>query len=329
MNIPENLALLCIAVIYGANYPIALYLMDSSTALLSMDLVLLRGLITAFLTFTCCYFINKKHIRPKSIERKDLPKFLMAGILGITIGMPSFFEGLRIVGAINAALLHLSTPLFILLFSIIFRQERYTHRKALGMTMGFVGALALTIKGNTIEISNLYGTFLMLLSSVTWAAYIVMLKHLNTKYKSKIKYSHWFVLNWSFIFGTVGLLVFLPLCTSFTYEGFLSIEWQGFSQATWLYLLFVVGIATFLSNLLKNYSLKQLNPSKNAIFAYLRVVFTILISLYFFKHDLSGLFEFYSISAIIFILLGLYFVSFNEANELNRVKLFFARRSDN
>ena len=105
----------------------------------------------------------------EEIEKKDDRRILICAIFGMGINMLVFLKGLSLSTPINSAVLVTSTPIFVLILSVILIKEKTTSQKLIGILVGLVGALGLIFFGNEIrqDASNIpLGNFFLLLNAL-------------------------------------------------------------------------------------------------------------------------------------------------------------------
>jgi len=65
--------------------------------------------------------------------------FLYMGFFGVTINQVCFTVGLRFTSVSHAAVIVGMGPIYTLIFAVLFKLERVTRRKAMGMTIAVIG----------------------------------------------------------------------------------------------------------------------------------------------------------------------------------------------
>lgn len=195
-------------------------------------------------------------------RRRDLPKILLLGLLGVTIYHLGLNYGEVTVSAGAASLLISAVPIFTALLATAFLKERLRLAGWVGILVSFVG-VALVALGEGEGLSFDPRAVLVLLAAVSGAHYFVLQKPLLRRYGALrlTTYAIWA--------GTVPLLVFLPgmlrsLGTA-SAAATVSVAYLGVFPAAIAYLTW-------------NYALARSPASLVASFLYLPPVFTILIA---------------------------------------------------
>src|SRR5690606_21700258 len=172
---------------------------------------------------------------------------------------------------INSSVLVTLTPIFVVILSALYLRERVSLNKALGVLLGFVGALGLVLFGAEVrqDAPNIpLGNSLFVLNALTYACYLILVKKLVEKYRP-ITLMKW-------LFGLAALMT-LPV----TLPEFMEIQWSALPL--WLYgtVLFVLVCTTFLAYLFNIFALSQLRATTVGAFVYLEplvgIVFALLI----------------------------------------------------
>ncbi|MDC6365318.1 MULTISPECIES: DMT family transporter [Flavobacteriaceae] len=274
--------------IYGINHTLAKGVMP--TYVKPFGFIMLRVLGAAIL-FWSISFLGPK----EKIDKKDWPRILVCAILGMVVNMLSFFKGLQLSTPINSAVLVTITPIIVVVLSAFFLNEKIKLNKALGILLGFVGALGLILFGAEVrqDAPNIpLGNFLFVVNATVYGAYLIVVKTLIEKY-------HPFTLmKWLF---TIAIIINLPI----TLPEFLEIQWA--TMPLWAYgiIAFVVIGTTFMTYLFNVFALTQLKASTIGAFMYVQPLVGILFALATGKDHLSWI----KITATILVLLGVYLAS--------------------
>lgn len=274
--------------IYGLNHTIAKGVMP--LYIKPFGFILLRVIGASILFWMISIFGPKE-----KIEKKDWGRMLLAALLGMVINMNAFFKGLQLSTPINSSVLITISPIIVILLSAFFLKEKITFNKALGIMLGFIGALILVLFGAEIrqDAPNiLLGNTLFILNATAYATYLIVAKKLVAKY-------HPFTLmKWLF---TIALLINLP----FTLPEFLEIQWAN--MPLWVYgtLSFVIIGTTFCTYLFNIFAMTQLKASTIGAFIYIQPLFGIIFALIAGKDSLTMV----KVGATVLVLSGVYLAS--------------------
>jgi len=274
--------------IYGINHTIAKGVMPNYVS--PFAFIFLR-VIGATVLFWAISFFGPK----EKIEKKDWGRLVLAALLGMVINMLSFFKGLQLSTPINSAVLITISPIIVVALSAFFLKERITLNKGLGITLGFIGALALVLFGAEIrqDAPNIpLGNTLFIVNATAYGAYLIVAKKLVAKY-------HPFTLmKWLF---TIALIINFPI----TYSEVLEINWA--TMPLWAYgtIAFVIIGTTFCTYLFNIFAMTELKASTIGALMYVQPLFGILFAIVTGKDALTTV----KIAAATLVLLGVYLAS--------------------
>jgi drug/metabolite transporter (DMT)-like permease len=205
------------------------------------------------------------------MEKKDFPKMLAGGILGITFYF--YFEntGVMLTTAANASLIVMIVPVLTIVLDMVFFHSKMSLLKLTGIMIAIAGSY-LSVTGNgqlELDAASFKGNMLILCSMLAWALYTLVNKSLQGKY------SGLFLTTWQTILGTLCLI---PLSLTEYHE------WQWFSLLAFWNVLFLALFCSVLCYLLYVYALKRLDVAATTL--YLNLVPVVgVVSGYFILHE--------------------------------------------
>lgn len=292
-NFTSHLALLSVALIYGANYIIAKGVMNDDY-IPSLAFIFFRvafGIVS--FAVIALFFLKEK------IERSDWPRLFLCGLLGVATNQMFFFMGLELTSPIHASLIMLTTPLIVLIAAGILLKEAMTSRKFLGIALGACGAGLLIYNGDSASgvISSLRGDLFILINATSYGLYLVVVRPLIKKYHPITIVAGAFAM---------GGLIALPIGGFYIGQ----IDWASFSTNTWLSFGYVLLFTTVIAYLLNAFALKNLNSSTVSIYIYLQPLIAGSLSIFIGQDALS----LQLIIAAILIFFGVYLVSVSRQN---------------
>ena len=206
-------------------------------------------------------------LMPKQhIDKADRSAFLRAAFFGMAINMLAFFKGLEYSTPINSTVIITTTPIMVFLFSVILLKENIRPKRAIGVLIGFLGALSLVLfsqqaPANAPNIS--LGNFLFIANASTYGLYMIYVKPLSEKYNT----IH--LLKWLFL---IGLLMTMP----FTLPELLEVDFEQMPHSVWWRIGFVVLGTTFMTYLLMVYAIRHLRATSLSVFTYLQPIIGIV-----------------------------------------------------
>ena len=210
-------------------------------------------------------------IPKQPIDKADRMAFLRAAILGMAINMLAFFKGLEYSTPINSTVIITTTPIMVFLFSVLLLKENIRPKRAIGVLMGFLGALSLILFSQqaTANASNIsLGNFLFVINASAYGLYMIYVKPLSEKYST----IH--LLKWLFL---IGLVITMP----FTLPELMAVDFQQLPLSIWWRIGFVVLGTTFMTYLLMVYAIRHLRATSLSVFTYLQpiigIVYAVLV----------------------------------------------------
>jgi drug/metabolite transporter (DMT)-like permease len=281
-------AVFMVQLLYGLNYTIAKGVMNENY-IKPFGFVLLRVAGATVLFWIMSLFLPKQ-----KIDKKDYLKFFVAAIFGVVINMLFFFKGLEYTSPIHASSIMIIVPIIIIVLSSLMLNEKITQLKIIGIVLGVIGALILTVYGKSARPGDnvALGNLLIFLNAISYSIYVILIKKLTAKY-------HPFTfIKWLFLFG---LIILIP----FGYNELDAVEWKTFTPYTTFSVLFVIIGATFGTYLFNPIALNKLKASTVGIFIYLQPVIAGLFALAMGVDFIDTI----KITAMLVIFLGVYLVS--------------------
>ncbi|MDP6573076.1 MAG: DMT family transporter [Rhodospirillales bacterium] len=124
-------------------------------------------------------FVGRDLWAQRALIRRHIRIVFGLSVLGAVIFQGGAYIALNTTTAINAGLLHATTPVGIAIFAFLFFRERLTTRQACGITMSLVGVVTVLVKADAAALAALaftVGDIWMLLAVAAWALYSVLLR---------------------------------------------------------------------------------------------------------------------------------------------------------
>jgi drug/metabolite transporter (DMT)-like permease len=259
-RLKAHLSLLATTFIFGMHYAIAKNLMPGMMSPMQVMFLRLLGGVILFWIF------QRLFVREK-VDRKDLVMFALCGLFGFALNQALFYEGLNLTTPVDASVIHVLNPVFVLVFAGILIREKVTWMKVAGIALGAAGALILILYGRRIAMTGdtFTGNVLIVLNMVFYALYLVLIKPLVGKYHTTT------ILKWVSFFG---FLFILP----FSVGSMFSFSVQKLSAEAWLSIAYIIVLNTFVAYLLINFALKFMSPTSVSFYSYLQPVIASVMS---------------------------------------------------
>ncbi len=298
-SLQAHLALLVVNLIYGANYSIAKEVMPAYVQPFAFVLLRVGGALVLF-WIVGTFFIKEK------IDKKDLSRFALLALFGVACNQLLFLKGLSLTTPINAAIIMISNPIVVLLIAAAVLKEKVSIQKLVGIGLGISGALLLLLFNKSFSIGSetMSGDIMILVNSISWAMYLVLVKPLMKKYNT------FTIVKWVFLFGFFYVL-------PFAFSEIKEVQWEQMPSKIYWDIGFVVIGTTFFAYVLNTYALRALSPSVVSIYIYLQPFLATLFAVFIYRNDTLDLRK---ITAAVLIVLGVYLVSFPFKKADNKIK---------
>jgi drug/metabolite transporter (DMT)-like permease len=294
-NLKVHLALFAVSLLYGATFTIAKLAMPEYIK--PFGFILMR----VFVAFICIFFFHKYYVKGAIKDKKDLLPLLVSAVFGVAANMLLFFKGLSITSPINASVLMLNTPIFVIVFAAIILKEKLSLKKVSGIIIAAIGALLL-MGGSRFQFhpETVWGDIFVTLNAIIYAFYLVYAKRLMVKYHPLT------VTLYSFFFG---FFMVLP----FGLNQVLAIDFLNLPPIIWWSIAFVTIGSTFLTYVLNAYALKHASSSLVGSYIYLQPVLATIIAIALGK-DMLTIEKFIS---MLIVFAGVYIAAFKPKNTNN------------
>ena len=199
------------------------------------------------------------------ISIKYVPHIMVLGILGVFVHQVLQATALLTINASAAGWLISFSPIFTVILSLLFLHEKMNITKAVGMVLAITGVLIVTStrSGQSFHFAMNLGFLLMILSTLNWAIYSVLLKSLKIPYPPLVI---------TFYMCLLGLILTTPFISR-------NRGWENLTlldQTEWAHLLF---LGVFVSGIAYWYwgkALEVLEASKVSMFLYLEPLATLV-----------------------------------------------------
>ncbi|GGH68393.1 DMT family transporter [Phaeocystidibacter marisrubri] len=265
-----HLALLSVAMIYGANYILAKDVMDGF--LEPRGFILLRAMGATLL-----FWLFHRSSKSVKIERGDYWRFALAGLFGVALNQIMFFEGLQRTTPINASIIMTVNPIVVMLLSALLLKESLGWAKMVGILLGAVGAGWLISGKGEVDLLNdntSLGNILVFINATSYGLYLIVVKPLMAKYPA-IQ-----VVKWVFLLGFVYVLPFGAV-------ELVSAPWSSWTIDIYWKAGFVVLFTTFFAYLFNLYAMKTVSSTTVSAYIYLQPFFATIFALMLGTDELS------------------------------------------
>jgi drug/metabolite transporter (DMT)-like permease len=275
-----------VSLIYGVTFSIAKDVMP--LYIQPFGFIVLRVLGATLLFWVVSLFTPRE-----KIASSDYLRISAAAFFGVAFNMLTFFKGLSYTSPIISAVLMVTSPILVLIFSTIIVKEKLQPKKVIGIILGLSGATILILYGKKLASmpNAMLGNFLVFINAVSYAFYLIIVKKLMDKYNA------FTFVKWIY---TIGFLMVLP----FGWSEIEQVVWNSIPTDIYYKIGFVVLFSTFFTYLLNLLSMRQLSPTTVAVFMYLQPLFATIFAISVGKDSL----DFVKIGSALLVFLGVYLV---------------------
>ena len=214
----------------------------------------------------------KAHKQPRTL--RDLFTFAYLGFFCISLNQMCFTVGLRYTSVAHSSIILGMGPIYALILAVLFRLEKLTLGKAIGMAVSFIGVaiLASGSGGVSRHSPTLLGDFITLCGSLAFALYVVLGKRVAGKYDALT------MVTWNYLFG--GLII-LPVAINRAFALGPLPNWQAIPWTAWACLAFTAVFSSTLAYLFYFWLLRYLEASQLSAFSYLLPVSATILGILF------------------------------------------------
>lgn len=253
------------AISYGL---LPIFILPIKHAHFSLDITLFYRFLFSALMIGAYILYSKESF---SINKKEL---LIFAVLGICYALSSefLFLGYDYLTAGIASTVLFIYPVIVALIMFFFYKEKLSKLSVTSLLLAFAGVIVLCLKGSSLEI-NYSGLGIVLLSSIFYALYIVIVN------KSNIKVSG-FKLSFYAMLFTSGFFMMKAILghDSFAIN----------SLSTIFNLLIFAFLTTVISSLSLVYAIKDIGSTPAAILGALEPVIAVMISVLIFHENFTS-----------------------------------------
>ena len=203
---------------------------------------------------------------PRGPYRWKLP---LMSFVGTFLYQIFYMTGQNITTSGNIGIIYGSSPLMIVLLSLLFRIDRTHIATVAGVIIGFAGLSLVLFEGGSLNMD--LGSFLMILATLCWAFYAVFAKPVLDALPPIV------VTAWMLLYGAVFQL---PLAI---YQ-LPAMQWQALTGLNIFYVLASAFLSLYSGYTLFLYAISRIGPARSGVFINLTPVFTLLLAVVV-RHD--------------------------------------------
>ena len=294
-KIRGHVAMLFTSLIFGVNIPLSKNLMPDWMSPLGLT-------YSRFAFGAMAFWLLSLFLKSEKVTRKDMGTLFFGSLLGVGLNQAAFIAGLQMTSATNSSIVITITPILAMIISFFILKEPITFKKTGGVIIGLVGVLSMIL---TSEVSasgreaSFIGDFLCILSSLSYAFFLVLTRGISKRYSSVT------IMKWMFLFSA---LMFAPFGYKEVSSARIFVEGTSAAWSSYLYLL--IG-ATFITYLLIPIAQKQIRPTTIGMYNYLQPLVASYIAIMWG----NDVFSWSKPLSAILIFAGVYFVTTSKSRE--------------
>jgi len=237
----------------------------------SIQIVSIRVTLAAVIFALVLFVKDRKGFK---ISFKDIPLFLGLGLGSILFFTVCYFTAIKMMPLSTAAILLYTSPIWIMLMSILFFREKLDGRKLIALFLAFVGCIL--VSGISGERMSLTGLLVGLGSGIGYGLYSILGKI------ALRKYSPYTVTAYTFMFAAVGSWIICRPADML--NKFSSSEDIGFLMLFCFVTALITAVIPFLAYTL---GLERVEASKAGIIATIEPMVATLIGMFVYSEPLT------------------------------------------
>jgi drug/metabolite transporter (DMT)-like permease len=233
------------------------------------------------------------------LQKKDVPFLFILGFIGISMYHVSLNYGEQFISAGAASLIIATIPIFVVILAVIFLKEIISKKIIAGILISVLGVFIITLWGSpdaSIEIQYLSGAIAIVFASLVGACYTIAGKFFLKRYSGLS------LTTYAFIFGNLGLILFLN-------KSFFE-QVSNLSTSGWIAVLFLAIFPTVIAYTFWYVALQVKPASELTVYLYFTPVLSTLIGFLMLNEALT---IFYIFGGFL-VIVGLYVVNLQKRN---------------
>jgi drug/metabolite transporter (DMT)-like permease len=244
------------------------------------NLTFLRSIISGIVYLLYMFYAGL----PFKYRGRDLGLLLFLSLISVSLNQFVFLYGMKYTTATEGALFYALTPIFVMLLSRRYLNEKITLVKVVGTAMAFIGVVVVILskgsfgkEGFHLEIVHLKGDALIFFAVMAWATYTALGRKLIVKHGA---------MNSTVFTALIGTVMFAPvgIWSSVGYNYF------SLSSGQWMQVLYLSLGTSIAGYVLWYYALGKIEASKVAVFTNGQPVVTAILAYIFLKQGISPAF---------------------------------------
>jgi drug/metabolite transporter (DMT)-like permease len=216
-------------------------------------------------------FADARRSSSQGITLRDLWTFSYLGFFGVVVNQMCFTMGLHYTSVSHAAVIVGMGPIYTLILAVLFRLERATWHKVVGMTIALLGVAVLASEnGISARSPSLLGDAITMTGSIGFATYAVLGKRVAGRYDAltMVAFNHF-----------AGAIIILPVALRQARELGPFSRWRAVPWPAWAAVVFMAVCSSALAYLLYFWLLRYLEASQLSAFTYLLPALAVILGI--------------------------------------------------
>jgi drug/metabolite transporter (DMT)-like permease len=271
------LCLFILLIIWALNFLVGKIALRYMPALTLGSFRLVLAGIFVLLIYPICrrmtMFSEAREARRQRRTRRDYWTFFYLAFFGVAVNQVCFTVGLRYTSVSHSAIIVGMGPIYALILAVLFRLERATLRKILGMSIALGGVFLMAAGPSLTRRSpTLLGDVITLAGSLGFALYAALGKRVAAQYDALT------MTTYNFVFGA---LIVLPIGIHRAIAIGPLQNWRAIPWPAWAGMFYMGLLSSTLAYLLYFWLLRYLEVTQLAAYNYLLPVSATLLSILF------------------------------------------------
>ena len=235
------------------------------------------GELPPFLFLAYRFFITTLVLLPfylasknKGFDKSDFLLIILVSLLGSTFNLGLLFYGTNLTTSLDSSLISATSPILVILAGVMFLGDRVTAREKFGVFITILGTIIIALQSffefGTPFKHSILGNFVIFLSNVAFAAYLILSKKALRKGISPFTIT--------FMMFLIGLITTIPL--AFAESGTLNLipKLMSISLPAQLSVIYMALLSGALAYILYQMAQKSIEASEASVFNYLPPIVT-------------------------------------------------------
>ena len=236
--------------------------------------------------------------KQERMATRDFFILMASGAVGLFFMQFLYMVGLHETSPVDVSIILTIPPVLVLLLSAILYHERLTGRKIVGVLLAISGALLVVLMQRASgTAASLRGNLLVLIASVSWTIYLVLMSKVAQRYSPLI------LLRWLFLWAAIP--AWIVFGGDIVHHGLIE---EVLPTRMWLVFAFVMIFPTVIAYLLIPSAMKYLTASQVAMFNYVTPIIASVVAIIAGQASL----RWDQPVAAVLIFVGVYLVSANK-----------------